>query len=321
MMHLYTPEEVAAKLQISKYTVYEMVKRGELPATRIGKKIRIDQQDLDAYLQRKKGASAFISEETPTKEIPDSAQLISNKFKTLSFSPVTFTGSHDLSFDYLVRFLEESSGGSRIIPAFVGSMEGLFQLFRGQADMAGCHLLDEETGEYNVPFIKRIFAGEQVVVVRFVRRTQGWMIPRGNPKHISGWQDLKRKDLTIVNRQKGAGTRVLLDYQLKKLNLKPGDIKGCDQIETTHYGAAAAVSRGEADAALGIESAARAVGVDFVPLTRENYDLVMHRSFYDSESWRLIKHVLSSDSFKQNIVNLGGYEVDQTGQIVEEIGL
>lgn len=319
MMHLYTPEEVAAKLQISKYTVYEMVKRGELPATRIGKKIRIDQTDLEEYIQRQKGASV-MEEGKQTMEIPETIQRTNNYTGSTSFSPVTFTGSHDLSFDYLVRFLEGSAGGSRIIPAFVGSMEGLFQLFRGQADMAGCHLLDEETGEYNVPFIKRIFAGEQVVIVRFVRRTQGWMIPRGNPKRISGWDDLKRKDLTIVNRQKGAGTRVLLDYQLRKMNLKPGDIKGYDQIETTHYGAAAAVSRGEADAALGIESAARAVGIDFVPLTRENYDLVMHRSFYDSESWKLIKHVLSSESFKQNIVKMGGYEVDQTGQIVEEIG-
>ncbi|MBO8170506.1 MAG: helix-turn-helix domain-containing protein [Bacillaceae bacterium] len=311
MEELLTPEEAAEILKISKYTIYEMVKRGELPATRIGRKIRIDPRDLEMFVQSSKGQwDCRIEDEDdvdPVTSEPDRNH------------PVLFTGSHDLSLDHLVRFLNNRYPGGRMIPAFVGSMEGLLHLYHGQAEIAGCHLLDEETGLYNIPYVKRIFMGEKLYVIRFVQRVQGLMVEPGNPKGIRDWSDFSRKDITMVNRQKGAGTRVLLDYHLKQIGIDSSSIKGYEHTETTHYGAAAAVSRGEADVAVGIESAARAMGLEFIPLARENYDLVMRREFVQSEKWSQIRQTMLSDSFKEKITQLGGYEMKDMGEIVEEV--
>lgn len=297
-----TAEEVAALLRISKYTVYEMVKRGDIPASKVGRKVRINKEDIENYLQ-------------PTKETEKEQDSVNTI--TFDTKPIIFIGSHDISLETVLTSFNQSRKGQLIIPAFVGSMEGLLSLYYERADVVGCHLLDEESGTYNIPIIKQLFPNENMVLIHFVKRNVGWIVPKGNPKNLKDWDDLDRADLTIINRQKGAGTRVLLDYQLKKASLDKHALNGYEMEETTHYAAASVVARGSADYALGTESAAFALGLDFIPLLKEPYDLVMRESFYLSSQWKLVEEYMKSDDVNHRILALGGYEINQLGMKVE----
>lgn len=307
---LLTPVEAAYILKLSKYTIYEMVKRGELPAVKIGRKVRIERSDIDALIY----SSRVKIEQEPVKEQINREGIVLEADNT-----IFFMGSHDISLDYVIDFINQNFSAKRIVPAYIGSMEGLLNLYWGKADIAGCHLFDEETGEYNTSFVKRIFSGEKVYILRFVKRNLGWIVAKANPKKIENWQDLARTDLTLINRQKGSGTRILLDYQLKRLGISKGQIKGYNQIERTHYGTAAAVARGDADLALGTESAARSIGLDFIPLTKERYDFVIRPDFIEGGIWPYLQHALRSPELREKIKALGGYDVEKMGEIIEEV--
>jgi putative molybdopterin biosynthesis protein len=181
-------------------------------------------------------------------------------------------------------------------------------------------LLDEETGEYNLSFVRRYLKGRDVVVINLVQRIQGLMVAEGNPKAVSSLEDLGRDDVTFINRQRGSGTRLLLDYKLKQFGLGPDRIDGYGREEYTHLAVAAAVAGGRADVGLGILSAARAIGVDFVPLLTEQYDLVIPRDFYHSELLRTLLSVIRSDGFRGEVDALGGYDVSMMGAVVAELG-
>lgn len=295
----YTPEEVALLLKLSKYTIYEMVKRGELPAIKVGRKIRIKKDDINRLLQ----------ETTSLKKEP-TLSLTNDK-------PIMFIGSHDLLVERAIHTYNVNNKASNCIPAFVGSMEGLLCLYYDRADFVGCHIFDEETASFNVQTVKRLFPNEDMVLFHFTKREIGWIIPKGNPKHLSSWQDLKRQELTFVNRQKGSGTRILLDCYRKKLNLSNSLIKGYEQEETTHYGAASVIAREEADFALGSASAATALGLDFIQLAHEQYDFVMKKSFYDSKRWKEIQNSILSTNFQKEMKKLDGYNSNQLGTIQE----
>ena len=157
----------------------------------------------------------------------------------------------------------------------VGSLGGLLALRRGEAHAAGVHLLDEATGEYNLPYVRRYVKGRDVVVVNLAKRIQGLIVPAGNPKGVGRLEDLAGGDVRFINRQRGSGTRMLLDYMLGRLGIEAGAVSGYDREEYTHLAVAAAVAGGRADVGLGILSAARALAVDFVPLLEEQYDLVI----------------------------------------------
>ncbi len=305
---LLTPIEVAELLKISKYTVYEMVKREELPAIKLGRKVRIKKEDVFRYID-----SSSINNRMSEKIAESISMSIEIK------DPVLFMGSHDLSLDYVVEYIHQHYKQMKIIPAFLGSMEGLYQLYQDNTQIAGCHLFDEDTAQYNIPFIKRLFLGEKVYVVEFLKRNLGWIVARGNPKKIEDWNDLKRQELRYINRQKGAGTRVILDYYLKKLAVDKSQIKGYEHIESTHYGVAAAIARGEGDFGLATESAAIALGLDFVPLVKERYDLVMKDKFYQSEQWQYFQEALHNPDLKSKIEALGGYDVSKTGELIQEV--
>ena len=225
-------------------------------------------------------------------------------------------GSHDLTLDLLAQFLAEK-GGLRLSSANVGSLGGLVALRRGECHLAGSHLLDPETGVYNQSYIRRYLPHEEVVLVTLVGREQGWLVPSGNPKGIVGWAAAARDDVQLVNRQRGAGTRVLLDYKLSKLEIDPEQVKGYNREEYTHLAVAAAVASGTADLGLGIQAAARALKLDFVPLAHEQYDLVMTRRTYESERLRPLLDLLQDDSFKTAVAAMPGYDVSVMGQIVE----
>jgi len=180
--------------------------------------------------------------------------------------------------------------------------------------------LDEETGEYNLPFVSRILPGQEVVLVNLVYRQQGLMVRKGNPKGIRGLEDLARPDVEMVNRQRGAGTRVLLDLRLEKLGVSPQRVRGYEHEVKTHTAVAAAVAGGSADVGLGSLSAARALELEFMPLARERYDLAILAARYGSQQVVPLLAVLRSDGFKAVVREMGGYDTSHTGRIVASTG-
>jgi putative molybdopterin biosynthesis protein len=225
-------------------------------------------------------------------------------------------GSHDLAIGILEDRLKLTHPECKIAATNVGSLGGLFALERRETHIAGCHLLDPDTGAYNIPDIKRMIPDTPVVLVHLARREQGLIVKRGNPKKIAGLDALARPDLMFVNRQPGSGTRVLLDYELKRLQMNPAGIRGYEREEFTHMAVGVAVASGLADAGLGVRSAANALGLDFIPVGEEQYDLVFLRSFFDSEKGRRLLKTIVSDGFKSAVADLGGYDTARAGEIL-----
>jgi putative molybdopterin biosynthesis protein len=226
-------------------------------------------------------------------------------------------GSHDNVLDVLANYLKKKHPAFSFSSAHVGSMGGLSALKRREAHLAGTHLLDEETGEYNVSYIKKMLPDEKTVLVNLVYRTQGFIVPRGNPKGIKGFEDLGREDVVFVNRQAGAGTRLLTDLYLKRLKIDPKKVKGYDHEEFTHMAVAAAVLSGAADTGLGVLSAAQALQLDFIPVAQERYDLAIPKEFYDTPMMRAALSIIREDKeFRDQIVAMGGYDISEMGIVI-----
>lgn len=226
---------------------------------------------------------------------------------------VVAIGSHDLILDVLSDLMPDECPGNYLSSTHVGSMAGLMALRRKEAHIAPTHLLDEASGTYNIPVIKRLFQ-EPMALIKGVDRIQGIMTAAGNPLEIREIQDLRR--VRYINRQRGAGTRVLLDYRLKLAGIAPEEISGYDREAATHMAAAAAVAGGSADAAMGIESAARAMGLDFIPIGPEEYDFAIPVRFLSLPHVQCFLETLKSDAFRERVLKLGGYALRRTGEIV-----
>ncbi|HHW41733.1 MAG TPA: molybdopterin biosynthesis protein [Syntrophomonadaceae bacterium] len=231
---------------------------------------------------------------------------------------VVVVGSHDLLLDMIANFMKEKGAGFRLISSHVGSMGGLTALLRGEAHLAGVHLLDEETGEYNLPFIRRILGDKKAVLVNLAYRVQGLMVPRGNPMNVTGLDDLARPEVRFINRQRGSGTRLLLDYLLRKEGISPDKISGYEREEYTHMAVAVAVASGNADAGLGIQAAADALRLDFVPVGEERYDLCIPLEFWDTEEIWLVRGILADRDFLEVVGKLPGYDFRDCGKIIGE---
>jgi len=297
----YTPDEVAQIFQISKHTVYELIKRGELQAFKIGNKMRIEHVELERYKESMKA---------PAKKSADAPNVIS-----MPAVPIRLSGSHD----FLVEHFVKQSGSAlnfQIQPSFIGSLEGLMMLYRGQCDIAAIHLLDPASQEYNLPFIHQLFVYENIAVMRFASRQQGFIVAKGNPKNIHNFIDLTRKDVQFVNRQKGAGTRFLLDSMLSSHGINPSKISGYANEEWNHLSAASYINRGMADVAFGIQSAASHLGLDFVPVAQEKFDLVFRFTAENKAHLIALIHYLQSASFKDSLTDLEGYSVEDLGKII-----
>ena len=226
-------------------------------------------------------------------------------------------GSHDLTLDLLAQFLAER--GTHLSSANVGSQGGLVALRRGEAHLAGSHLLDPDTGEYNVSYVKKYLPDTPVVLVTLVGREQGLIVKPGNPKTLRTLADLGQPDVIFVNRQRGAGTRVLLDFEIEKIGLKPEEIRGYDREEYTHLAVAAAVASGVADCGLGIAAAARALELDFVPLFKERYDLIIPHEHYTSPLLRPLLDLLRDARFREQVAALPGYDIAPMENVVAEL--
>jgi len=226
-------------------------------------------------------------------------------------------GSHDITLDILAQYLARED--RRLTSANVGSLAGIMALKRRETHLAGAHLLDPQTGEYNLPYLEKHLPGRALRVITLVARTQGLIVPRGNPRRIRALEDLAGGELRFVNRQPGAGTRLLLDYHLEKLGLDPGEIKGYGHEEYTHLTAAAAVASGRADCTLGIEAAARALELDFIPLDSERYDLIIPRQYLEGDLLTPLLALLDDPDFQRAVASRPGYDISQMGKVIADL--
>lgn len=232
-------------------------------------------------------------------------------------STIFVTGSHDITIDILAQFLYQQ--GRRVAAANVGSLGGLVALSRGEAHLAGSHLLDPQTGEYNLSYIGQYLPGVPVQVVALVGRSQGILVRKGNPKHIQSLEDLVRPQVTFVNRQRGSGTRMLLDYQLTEQGISAGDIRGYQDQEYTHLAVGAAIASGRADCGLGIAAVTASLDLDFIPLFEERYDLIIPLEYAQSSLLQPLLALLADEKFKGMVAGLPGYQVDQMGKFIAEL--
>lgn len=229
---------------------------------------------------------------------------------------VVSIGSHDLILDIIADMMPNKFKNMYLSSSHVGSLAGLMALKRGEAHIAPIHLLDEETGTYNIPMIKKLFTDicRPMALIKGVKRVQGIIVPKGNPKQIQGIENIV--GLRFVNRQFGAGTRVLFDFLLKQKGISPKDIQGYDKEAATHMAVAALVQSGAVDCGMGIESAARAMGLDFIPVGHEEYDFAVEQSNLELPHVKAFIEVLKDSDFKQKAGEMGGYEFSQCGEIV-----
>ncbi|WP_338449339.1 helix-turn-helix transcriptional regulator [Niallia oryzisoli] len=295
MNEIYTPDEVAKLFKISKHTVYELIKRGELRAFKVGNKMRIEQNEVNRYKQ-----------EMETAPAP----------KPAAAHAIRLAGSHDFLIEHLVKYAARQTQGLSIHPTYVGSLEGLMMLYRNSCDAAAIHLLDPSSKEYNIPFIKQLFVHEPITVMRFASRVQGFIVAKGNPKNIKSFHDLTREDVVFVNRQKGSGTRYLIDYHLAEEGIDPQVIHGYDNEEWTHSATASLVNGGKADAAFGIQSATENLQLDFIPVMKEQFDLVFRWTEQNQATLKQFIDMLTDTAFTDSMQNKAGYDVSEFGTII-----
>lgn len=311
----YTTEEIAKLLKISKLTVYDLIKKGELPAYRVGKQMRVDASDLEAYKTRAKGDmvtthKAEIAELSPSTTLSGTSPASKNT--------LVITGQ-DVSLDILAKHIEKKVPDKWPLRSYVGSLDSLIAMYRGETDIVSTHLLDGDTGDYNIPYVRKILIGSSYVVINLVSRSAGLYVQKGNPKKIHGWADLKQKGLRLINREKGSGARVLLDEQLRLHGFSYRDLIGYEHEESNHMGVAGKVALGEGDFGVGIEKAAYMVGgVDFIPLIQERVDLVMLKKPENLAWIERVKEVLQSEVFHNELRPIQGYNLSQTGRVLFE---
>jgi molybdate-binding protein/DNA-binding transcriptional regulator YhcF (GntR family) len=242
-------------------------------------------------------------------------RVVSQTASTPAGEVLRFSGSHDLAVAWLATHFGEIARGCSLQLNFTGSLGGLIALAEGKADLAGCHLWDEETDTYNLPFVRRLFPGQRVALVTLAHRQIGLIVTPGNPGAVQGLADLARPGLRFVNRQSGSGTRVWLDAMLHRQGIQPSAIQGYRDEKMTHTEVANTIAEGSADAGLGLEGAARPYGLGFVPLTLEQYDLVIPARHFGSPLLQAVIDWLRSPAARQAISSLAGYQTISTGEV------
>ncbi len=309
----YTPQEVAEILKITKNTVYELIKRNELKGFKAGKKLRINKKDVNEYLNR--GISA------PEKVMTHSDDLLFSHPGTPSGknnqNNRTFViAGQDMILDILAGNLQKRLPEIKFVRSYSGSYNALMELYFDEVHAATAHLWDAETNEYNFSYIKKLLPGIPAAVIHIAVRTVGFYVQKGNPKNIQSFKDLFSPDVTMINREKGSGIRVLLDESIKKLKRYGNEINGYNRESTSHLVVAGTVSRGGADVGIGNEKTSQKVnGIDFIPIQKEQYDMVIRYDDLEYPVFRSLIAELQSPAFRNEIEALGGYNCTSMGQI------
>ena len=294
--------EVAEYLNINEKLVYKLLKEKKIPGTRVTGKWTFPRRLIDEWVIE--SAKENIGLKNKPKELKDHIVIMGSNDFTIELL------SHELS----KKFPEYSLSFSNI-----GSLAGLIALSRGNSHIAGCHLFDPDTAQYNVPYISRYLPGIRNTVINLAYRDIGLMVKPGNPLNIVSLKDLSRPAIKIINRQQGSGTRVLLDYELKKMGIEPNHVDGYEKEVNTHFEVAMAVVSGNADVGLGILSAAKMLNLTFIHLTNEQYDFVIPRENLSAQSIISLIAVIRSPEFKESINQMGGYDTKDTGKVMAEI--
>lgn len=324
-------QEVADLLGISKNTVYDLIKRKQIPSYRVGHKLRVDSLDIEKYKAQSKTVADFVME--------DKADI---QMETYSVSSNSFTPSYhdnpaikprvspssigsliicgqDMILDVLANHLDRPPFNIPSLRSYIGSYNGLVELYKGNVSVSSAHLWDSFTNSYNIPYLHSLLPGLDCVVVNLAYRMQGFYVAKGNHKNITAWQDLLRSDITMINRELGCGVRILIDESLKKHKIDKNFINGYFNTEFSHISVASAVARGEVDVAIGNEKTSHQVdNIDFVPIQKERLDLIIPKDSIFEPRIQAIIGILSSPAFKSELSGIGGYDIIDTGKILVE---
>ncbi len=319
----YTTEDIAELLQVSKLTVYDLIKKGEITAYRVGRQMRVDAEDFEAYKDRMKSGSPSLAGNREISESePDPPQLqtvapaVTVPLPQTRPAQTAIISGQDVTLDLLANAISSASPNIRTLRSQTGSLASLFALVQGEADLVSTHLFDGDTGSYNLPYIRRILTGRDYTAVHLLTRTAGFYVKPGNPKQLTSWRDLNRNDIRFVNRELGSGIRVLTDERLRLEGILPKTIHGYGNFEQTHLAVASKVASGEADVGVGIEKTAQLVGAGFVPLAVEQVDLVMLKRPDNTAFREVVLSTLQSAAFKKELSAIQGYDFSRLGQIL-----
>ena len=293
-------KDIADYLNINEKQVYKLIRERKIPATRITGKWTFPRKLIDEWITESAKENIGVKK---TIELKDHIVLMGSNDFTIELL------SHELSG----RFPEFSVSFSN-----VGSIGGLIALARGSSHIAGCHLFDIKTGEYNLPYLPSYLPGLSAIVVNLVYRDLGLILRPENPMNITGIEDLAQPGIRIINRQEGSGTRILFNFELKKLGIDPKRINGYEKEVNTHNEVAMAVLSGIADVGLGILSAAKMLGLEFIHITKERYDLVIPKEHYSTKPLTALLEVVRSQEFKIKTEQMGGYDTKDSGRIMSK---
>lgn len=302
-------QQVADILHVSKATIYNLIRKGEIHAYKIGRKVRFTQDDVDAYIAR----SRHEHTTRPVQKIDTHSTLLT---PPEAVEPALIISGQDVVLDILANFLQRE--GISAARTYLSGFEGLLALYQDKVHVTACHLFDGE--EYNTSYVRSLMPGVPAVLVNVTYRTQGFYIRKGNPKGIRGWEDLKRRDISIVNRRPGSSARIVLDTQLKRLGIPASTVAGYDRIMKSHLTIAAAVAEGEADLAIGTERVSRQIdGIDFIPLLEERFDFVIKKDMMETPAIQKLLSIMNSPAFREEIAHFSGNDYRDLGRIITEV--
>ena len=328
---LLTAKEAAEILKVKKNTVYDMIKRGDLKASKLGKQLRIRQEDLDFYIQYGSQAKVVDSMQTGHNSNIDKAEFEKNILNIPS-GPADMTGRNkitqkgmanqiiicgqDMILDLLANRLNQCVE-ENVFRSYKGSYNGLYAMYQGEVNVATAHLWHGKTNSYNIPYISSMLPGTDVIVLHLLKRKQGFYVKKGNPKRIQSFEDLKRADVTIVNREPGSGVRVLVDEKLRQAGIFTQEVNGYQKVVNSHLEAAATVNRGEADVAVGSEKHSLSVpGIDFIFIQEESYDMVIRKEDFTKKPYQKMIEIIRSPEYQKEVAGLGSYNVENMGKII-----
>lgn len=302
-------QEVADILHVSKSTIYDLIRRGEIHSYKIGRKVRFTQDDVDAYIAR----SRHEHSTRPVQRIDTHSTLLMPKENEV---PELIVSGQDVVLDILANYLQQE--GVNAGRTYLSSFEGLLALYQDKIQVAACHLFDGEG--CNASYVRSLMPGVSAVLVNVSYRTQGFYVRKGNPKNIRGWQDLSRQDISVLNRRVGSSARILLDIQLKKLGIPASGLQGYDRIMNSHLTMAAAIAAGDADLAIGTERISRQIeNIDFIPLLEDRFDLVIKKETMDSEPARKLLEILNAPVFREEVAHFSGNDYRDLGKVIMEV--